>query len=214
MLALALSCASHPGAAAPRSASTGAPLQFSFASPTGARVSSETTRGRATAILFITTYDLPSQVVAQRLAAAVRNTRPRSNAAAVVLEAPSYAELVSAYAKEMDLPYPVAIADFATYRGQGPFGSITSVPTVVLLDRQGREVARHTGDATEAQLRQWLQQASGAAEAGGPEPDANVAPLGEGAGGSQVGTRLRRENERRPGHALAIAPRAVLAQRR
>jgi hypothetical protein len=138
-----------------------APIQFEFPSVgEDAVVSSETQRGRATALVFITTFDLASQLVARRLADVLVTFAPRANAAAVVVEAPAYAELLPAYRAALSLPYPVVMADFATQRGAGPFGSVSHVPTLVVLDRDGREVSRHQGSIAPDDIRAALREAS------------------------------------------------------
>lgn len=138
-----------------------APVVFEFPSVgDDVVVSSTTQRGRATALVFITTFDLASQLVARRLADVLVSFTPRANAAAVVVEAPAYAELLPAYRESLSLPYPVVMADFATQRGAGPFGSVTHVPTLVVLDRDGREVYRHQGPLEPDEIRAALREAS------------------------------------------------------
>jgi hypothetical protein len=133
------------------------PVSFSFPGIDQETVSSETTRGRATVLAFITTYDIPSQLLVRRVGEVIVRFTPRANAAAVVLEAPLYAELLPAYSSSLDLPFPVVMADFETLQGRGHFGEIQNVPTVVVLDREGREVWRRqgplTGEEIEAALR-------------------------------------------------------------
>ncbi len=125
-------------------------------------VSSETTRGRATLLAFITTYDLVSQLLVRRLGEVIVEFTPRANAVAVVMEAPSYADLLPAYRESLSLPFPVVMVDFATEQGQGPFGDIAKVPTLVLLDREGREVWRHQGPLGSEEIRAALRRASSA----------------------------------------------------
>lgn len=156
----ACSSAEAPPAAAPRAANT--PLSYSFpAIGDDVLVNSESMRGRATALVFITTYDLASQLLARRLGEVVTSFTPRTNAAAVVIEPPAYAELLPAYRDALSLPYPVVMADFATQRGGGPFGSISRVPVLIVLDREGRQVERLEGSidtlAIEAALRAALR---------------------------------------------------------
>ena len=124
-------------------------------------VSSESTRGRATALVFITTFDLASQVVVRRLGEVITTFTPRANAAAVVIEAPLYAELLPTYRESMSLPFPVVMADFATQRGAGPFGNIERVPVLVVLDREGREVFRAQGSLESAEIEAALRRGSG-----------------------------------------------------
>ena len=74
-------------------------------------VSSEELRGRATVLLFVTTFDLASQAEAKHLEDLYRTHKPRINAVAVVMEAPKYAPLARSFAEVLGLSYPVALAD-------------------------------------------------------------------------------------------------------
>jgi hypothetical protein len=165
VLALAVgvsACAgSAPAARASSPSPRSAPIQFEFPSvDDDAVVSSDTLRGRPTALVFITTFDLASQLVARRLGEVLVSFTPRANAAAVVVEAAAYAELLPAYRAALSLPYPVVMADFATQQGAGPFGTVTHVPTMVVLDRDGREVSRHQGPLEPDEIRAALREAS------------------------------------------------------
>jgi hypothetical protein len=95
--------------------------------------------------LFVTTFDLASQAEAKSLNDALHRHKPRINAGAVVLEAPKHAILADVFRTSLGLTYPVALADPDTLEGSGPFGNIAGVPTLVVLDRDGREVTRKTG---------------------------------------------------------------------
>jgi hypothetical protein len=152
--------ASEP-AESPAVVTSAAPVQYEF-SPIGddAAVSSETMRGRVTALLFITTYDLASQLLARRLADVVTSFTPRANAAAVVVEAPSYADLLPAYRDALSLPFPIVMADYATQNGAGPFGSVTRVPLLIVLDRDGREVFRYQGPLDPQQIEDAVRRAT------------------------------------------------------
>lgn len=123
-------------------------------------VSSATTRGRVTVLAFVATYDMASQLLLRRLADVIVRFAPRANAAAVVVEAPRYAELLPAYRDSLQLPFPVVMVDFATAQGQGPFAWIERVPTWVVLDRSGREVARGQGSLPAGELEKDLTRAS------------------------------------------------------
>jgi hypothetical protein len=139
----------------------GEPLEFSFTGVDQEVVSSENTRGRVTLLAFVTTYDVTSQLVLRRVGDAIVRFVPRINAAAVVLEAPLYAELIPAYRDSLQLPFPVVMSDFATQQGRGPFATIQRVPTVLVLDRTGREVARRQGALSLEEIEQELTRASG-----------------------------------------------------
>lgn len=147
--ALSTGCVSStspvPPSPAPPEPARGEPLEFSFSGVDQEGVSSANTRGRVTLLAFVTTYDMASQVLLRRIGDVVVRFVPRINAAAVVLEAPLYAELLPAYRDSLQLPFPVVMTDFATLQGRGPFASIQHVPTLLVLDRAGREVHRQQG---------------------------------------------------------------------
>jgi hypothetical protein len=159
--AAGVSCvAASAPAEEPEVVTTTGPIAYDFPSVgEDVTVSSETMRGRVTALLFITTYDIASQLFARRLADSITSFTPRANAAAVVVEAPSYADLLLAYREALALPFPIVMADYATQRGGGPFGSVTRVPLLVVLDREGREVSRHQGSLEPQQIEEALRQA-------------------------------------------------------
>jgi hypothetical protein len=96
-------------------------------------------------VLFATTFDMASQVQAKHLDQVLRRHRPRANAVVVIMEAPKYAVLAEAFRTTLGLSYPVALADHRTLAGEGPFGPISGVPTLVVLDRDGRPVLKRLG---------------------------------------------------------------------
>lgn len=140
------------GAHTPR-ARTRIQREFELVAIDGTPFDSKRVSGRSTVVVFITTYDLGSQVVMRELGAVVRQRTPRINAGAIVLEPPKNAPLVEAYAHSLEVPFPVALADQATLESRGAFGPITVVPTTVLLDRDGNEVWRREGAMTRSELR-------------------------------------------------------------
>ena len=132
------------------------PRSFDFVAIDGTRFDTKRTLGRSTVVVFITTYDLGSQVVVRELGAVVRQRTPRINAGAVVLEPPKNAPLVEAYAASLELPFPVALADQATLESRGAFGPIDVVPTTIMLDKDGNEVWRREGSMTRTALEHAL----------------------------------------------------------
>ena len=134
-----------------------APLDFSFATPRGELVTSESLRGRVTVLLFVTTFDVGSQAQAKRLEDLFRTHAPRLNALGVVLEAPRYAELAGAYASTVGLNYPIVMADQLTLSGEGQFGRVDSVPTWVFLDRKGRLKVVFRGPLLPRELEEIVQ---------------------------------------------------------
>jgi hypothetical protein len=135
---------------------------FRYATVSGGEVGTATTRGRATILLFLTTYDSASQIMARDLASLARTHRPRINVVAIVLEAPKYALLAQVFKRSLALNYPVAMADDAALRGQSPVGPLRRVPTLVVLDRRGRKVWRKEGFVAVRQMEEALELAEGA----------------------------------------------------
>jgi hypothetical protein len=136
------------------------PRRFDYVGVDGARFSTETTLGRATVVIFITTYDLISQAVIRRLVDMARDIKPRINAGVIVLEPPRNQLLVEAFAETLDIPFPVAMADQATLERRGPFGDVEVVPTVIVLDKHGVEVWRKDGAPANGELEPILADAS------------------------------------------------------
>jgi hypothetical protein len=145
-----------------QSAASGEPaLFFSYRTTDGGTLSHASTRGRATALVFLTTYDAASQLEAKALEQALRTARPRANGGAVMLEGPEYALLADVFRQTLKLSYPVALADEATLKGHGPFGKIEMVPTTIVLDRFGRLRFRRSGLISAEELRGALAAAAG-----------------------------------------------------
>jgi len=133
--------------------------RFDFGTTEGEELSSQTTHGRVTVLVLVTTFDLASQVAAKRLNQVLHAHRPRINAAAVVLEAAKYAPLADAFRSVLELTYPVALADMDTVQRDSTFGEVVSVPTLLVLDAEGREVTRKSGNFTVSELEAWLARA-------------------------------------------------------
>jgi len=152
-------CASPPPKHAEPVARRGSPVSFAYGTPQGEVLSSESTRNRVTMILFVTTFDLPSQVMAKRVEAVMRRHRPRTNAGAVALEAPNDAPLVDVFKSSLGLSYPVALTNSTRVDQTGPFGAIDQVPVLVVLDSRGVEVARAQGVVSEEEIDRAITRA-------------------------------------------------------
>lgn len=157
--ALLCACGSAPEAAPATPASRSAPVAFAYGTPAGEELGSASTRGRVTALLFVTTFDLSSQLMARRLDEVVMRHRPRANAGAIALEAPNSAPLVEVFRTTLNLRYPVALAGATALDDDGPFGRIERVPTLVVLDSRGREVERKEGVISSAEIDALLRSA-------------------------------------------------------
>jgi hypothetical protein len=146
-------------APAPKSPLHASPvIRFSYGTTQGGELGHAQTYGRSTVILFAATFDLASQVQAERLNALVHGYRPRVNVGAVMLEPPKYALLADAFRTSLHLDYPIALADEETRRGEGPFGRVDRVPTLVVLDASGREVWRKSGVVPVREIEQVLRR--------------------------------------------------------
>lgn len=155
----ASSTASPPPSAGRPTASpavlAGPPVSYAWTDLRGRPISTEAMAGRITVIGFIATYDVLCQAQVRFLENLHREHVPRVNVAVVVLEAPENKPMVQAFVDALELPFPVAMADPATIRGEGPFAGLHHVPSIVVLDRDGRERLRHVG----ALDRQGLEDA-------------------------------------------------------
>lgn len=161
-LCLAVGCgASTQEHAARHATGRGEPVEFAFGVLDGSVVTSESSHGRSTALLFVTSYDLASQVVVRRLDELARRHKPRFNAVVVVLENPENSVLVETFRDSLHLSCPVAMADLNELRAHPRFRSIDRVPTLLLLDRAGRERLAHAGGFETEELEGWLRDVEG-----------------------------------------------------
>lgn len=155
-----LGCGPSQEVREPSRAAKGAPLQFAFGVLDGTVFTAENTRGRVTAILLVTTFDLASQVAAKRLGDTRRQHKPRINAACIALEAADNSVLVQTFRDTLRLDYPVGLADVVELRASSAFASVDRVPTLYILDRNGREHSRHSGLFEAEELDGWLEAAA------------------------------------------------------
>jgi hypothetical protein len=155
----ALGCGTPEGPPVSPQAQLGEPLQFTFGTLDGGELSSDTTRGRTTALLFVTTYDLPSQAEAELLRDLLTVHKPRANGAIVMLEPPRAAPLAQVWADALGLKLPIAMASPNLLSGDSQLGRIEGVPTLIVLDRRGRLVARAAGAQSREQIAAHLRRA-------------------------------------------------------
>ncbi|WP_437285598.1 TlpA family protein disulfide reductase [Sorangium sp. So ce406] len=167
LLLLAMGCAGsgdavrEPAAGPPATAEVPArgPVRtFSYETLDGRALSTASLAGRFSVIGFVATYDVASQAEARFLAGLFRDHTPRINAALLVLEASENRPLVEAFVAALKLPYPVALADAPTIAGEGSFAGLHHVPSVVILDPEGREAFRHVGLITQEALEEVLRR--------------------------------------------------------
>jgi len=159
VLALSVGCGGSGARSSSVAATTGSEVEFAFGVLDGTVITSENTHGRTTALLFVTSYDLVSQVAVRRLEDAFRRRKPRFNAAVIVLEHVENALLVQTFKDSLRLSCPVGIADLTELHQNAALRSIDRVPTLLVLDRAGRERARHSGGFEPEQLASFLDSA-------------------------------------------------------
>ncbi|HJL19443.1 MAG TPA: TlpA disulfide reductase family protein [Sandaracinaceae bacterium LLY-WYZ-13_1] len=115
-------------------------------------------RGQPVLLYVFATFDGVSQMVLNPL----RNVIERHPGLRVIGIAaqPSARLLVDAYEHALHPPFPVTYDPEETVRrGESDLGALDAVPTLVLLDERGVEIARHTGFLDERQLEAFLAPA-------------------------------------------------------
>lgn len=132
-----------------------APVEFDLGAIDGSRVTSEGTRNRSTIFVFVATYDLASFAQVKALGRVLREHRPRVNGVAVALDPVENRALVQAFAAQ--LPFPVVHADATLRSGRGPLPVSNVVPSVAILDREGRIRFRYLGLAEPSTLERALK---------------------------------------------------------
>ena len=164
LMTTGLACSSHKTTQDPPSTGTALPAvaapvrSFAFELLDGSRIDSHSLRGRMTLVAFFATFDTASHAQARFLKATLLHHTPRINVLAIVLEPARHRPMVEAFRAALELPYPVALADERTIAGNGPFEGLHHVPSLVLLDREGRERWRHLGIIETAALRKVIDK--------------------------------------------------------
>ncbi len=120
-------------------------------------VSSEAMRGKPTVIVFVSTGDIVGQAQVSYLVHMAKSDGDRVNYAMVALHPRKEIVLVEAYCRTLGVEFPVALGDPSVTKAGGPFGEIPAVPTLVLLDREGRLVWKHTGLAKSDEIRRHMR---------------------------------------------------------
>jgi hypothetical protein len=138
-------------------ATIGHAVSFSFDSLDERNVSSEAAHGRITVLAFITTWDLSSQAEVDYLVAMAKHDESNVFYALVALDDRKNRELVEAYRKTLNVTFPVAMADTETIGGRGPIPGVNQVPTVVVIDRDGRVVWQKSGVSKPDEIRPHMR---------------------------------------------------------
>jgi hypothetical protein len=129
------------------------PASYVFDSLDERAVSSAAHRGKPTILAFVTTGDIVGQAQVDYLVAMAKNDGAKVNYALVAIHPRKEIVLVEAYLSALKVEFPVALADASALTAAGPFGEISAVPTLVILDREGKIVWKHTGLAKSDEVR-------------------------------------------------------------
>ncbi len=137
---------------------TGSAIDFAYDSLDARRVASSAMQGKVTVIAFVTTYDLGSQAQVNFLVAMAKHDGDKVNYALVALEQQTERELVEVYKTNLNVTFPVALADKETIGGGGPFGDVHLIPALVVLDVKGHLVWKKTGLAKPEEIRAAMRR--------------------------------------------------------
>ena len=126
-------------------------------------------RGKRVLLFLFATFDGVSQAALRPLERFVRHHGEKAHVVAVAAQ-PDAAMLVDAYRHALSPPFPITYDPRERIaEGTSPLGAVDAIPTYVMLDARGYEVARHTGFASERKLRRMLDEALASAPIREPE---------------------------------------------
>jgi hypothetical protein len=134
------------------------PVTYAFDTLDERPVSSSAHRGKPTVLAFVTTGDIVGQAQVDYLVAMAKNDGAKVNYALIALHPRKEIVLVEAYMAALKIEFPVALGDPSVMTAAGPFGEISAVPTVIVLDHEGRIVWKHTGLAKADELRGHMRR--------------------------------------------------------
>jgi hypothetical protein len=134
------------------------PVSYVFDTLDERPVSSAAHRGKPTVLCFVTTGDIVGQAQVDYLVAMAKNDGAKVNYALIAMHPRKEIILVEAYMAALKIEFPVALGDKSAMNAAGPFGEISAVPTVVVLDRDGQITWKHTGLAKPDELRSHMKR--------------------------------------------------------
>lgn len=134
------------------------PVSYAFDTLDERPVSAAAHRGKPTILAFVTTGDIVGQAQVDYLVAMAKNDGAKVNYAVIALHPRKEIVLVEAYIAALKIEFPVALGDPSVMTAAGPFGEISAVPTVIVLDREGKIVWKHTGLAKSDELRGHMRR--------------------------------------------------------
>ena len=134
------------------------PVSYAFDTLDERPVSSSAHRGKLSVLVFVTTGDIVGQAQVDYLVAMAKNDGAKVNYSLVALHPRKEIPIVEAYISALKVEFPVALGDASVMSAAGPFGEISAVPTVIVLDPEGRIMWKHTGLAKADELRAHMRR--------------------------------------------------------
>lgn len=133
-------------------------VELTLRLPDGSYLEVGEQRGNTVLLYVFATFDAVSQMLLNPL----RNVAERNPDVRIIGIAaqPSARLLVDAYVHALNPPFPITYDPRESVRsGESTLGPLDAIPTIIVLDHRGVEVARHTGFADEAQIQALLREA-------------------------------------------------------
>jgi hypothetical protein len=146
------------------------PVELALRAPDGRFVDVGDLRGRPTLLWVFATFDGVCQAAIRPLSRFAR-AHPEVHVVGVAAQ-PNAQLLLDAYQSALQPPFVLTYdADERVTEGTSDLGDVDTVPTYVMLDAEGMEVARHTGFAGENRLERLFDTATrGSRRRGGRAP--------------------------------------------
>ncbi|MGC4117849.1 MAG: TlpA disulfide reductase family protein [Myxococcales bacterium] len=119
---------------------------------TGARYGLAQLSGKVGAVYFFSTWCLPCLQELKTLSTLQSKYAAQGFAVIAIGLDLEGAKVLAPFEKASALPFPVLVADSYLRSGESPYGIIRSVPTTVLLDREGKIAAAYEGPADPLKL--------------------------------------------------------------
>jgi peroxiredoxin len=138
--------------------SAAAPVELVLTTAEGQRLDLHDLRGQPLLLFIFTTYDEVSQLA---LVPLERVLHARHDLRALGIAAqPQPQQLLPLYRDALGVSFPLSSEpENRVVAGATMLGPIRIVPSYLMLDAQGRIVARHAGPMTESQLEQFITAA-------------------------------------------------------
>jgi peroxiredoxin len=114
-------------------------------------------RGRVVLLTFFATWCEPCLAETGLLTSLAKKRAQDLTVVGIGLDIDG-ARTLKLYREQLQLPYPILVADEATREGRSPFGRIELLPTTFVLDREGRVRHAFSGVPDEHQLERLIDQ--------------------------------------------------------